>query len=730
MKRIFNKAKLVDLVSILYLLSILLDLHIFYNNIATLIRVFFISFIFIIVFIKYANKKDRIFLLAYFLAVLLYVILHLINITNFDSFVSVSIIKEVIYFVKISIHILIIFNVYKLSINKDRFYNLIELSTLVISLIIILTNIFKLGYNSYDFNGINFNIFEWFYKDINFLTASSKGYFHLTNQISAILTLYLPLLFIKLNIKFNKKTITSIFSTIISLFMLGTRVSTYSVFMILIIVLIAHILTESVRKNISRKFMLTIIVLLTFSYVIYDYCPLISRNELYSNIFNEEELSDVNNDLSDIISSPENDKNDQELKDELAKNYIKAEFYEQYYPLEKDREFYQEYLKIDTFKIRDTRFLERSVIKRIKSLNNSKYDDYFGIGYDRIMNIFNIENDFIMQYYSIGILGCILFLGVYVFLLVYMYFKTLFNLKRYFTYENGVLLFASTYFLICSIFTGNILNAISTIIPISFVLGYHLSIMNKKNNKNYEYVLGFKTNLDSKENIIKEIFESKKQVIVYNINPLILMNFYKDKNIINEFNSQEFNIPDGNGVVLTSKMTSGNIKKSIPGIEVMMNICEKSKSKNYKVYLYGASEDSVVKTKDKLLKDGVNVVGYINGYTKEEVVINDILKNKPDILFVALGSPLQEQFIINNKKRFKDIKIIMPVGGSFDVISGNLSRAPKIYRKLKIEWLYRMIKEPKRFKQIFGLIKFVILVLFSGFWYNEKDERIIYEENN
>ena len=149
----------------------------------------------------------------------------------------------------------------------------------------------------------------------------------------------------------------------------------------------------------------------------------------------------------------------------------------------KDRDFYEEYISRNTTKINDTRYLETSIIKRVKSLNNNNNDNIYGIGYNRIMNIFNIENDFIMQYYSVGYIGVILLLGVYVVILVYLYLKTLFNLEKYFTYENGMLLFITTYYLICSFYTGNILNAISTILPLSFVMGYHLSIMNKKKRR-------------------------------------------------------------------------------------------------------------------------------------------------------------------------------------------------------------------------------------------------------
>ena len=87
----------------------------------------------------------------------------------------------------------------------------------------------------------------------------------------------------------------------------------------------------------------------------------------------------------------------------------------------KDRDFYEEYISRNTTKINDTRYLEASIIKRVKSLNNNNKDNIYGIGYNRIMNIFNIENDFIMQYYSVGYIGVIMLLGVYVVILIYLY---------------------------------------------------------------------------------------------------------------------------------------------------------------------------------------------------------------------------------------------------------------------------------------------------------------------
>lgn len=714
MSKFFDKDFLVKCTSFLFILSIFLDLHVFYNSISTLIRVFFITGIFLIIFFKYATKSEKKLLISYFLALNLFLIGHILNISNNNIF------NEFLYFLKMSMNVLIIFTIYKLSYDKKIFYRTILISNILISGSIIVCNLFKIGYTSYDFNKISYNIFDWYFAgNVDFRLSSTKGLFHLTNQISAILCLYLPLLLIKLKGKINFINIFSVSLNIIALFMLGTRVSTYTSFIVIFIAIIGYCLTQIFNKKFNFKYLFLLILFFGLSCIIYINCPLKNRIQFYNDKKNEILNSNESKKSgSDRVITHAGEQDSLILK--LKSKEIPEEFYLEYYPIDEDREFYENYVLSTGNSLNDTRHLERAIIQRVKDKNDNKLDDFFGIGYDRIMNIFNIENDFIMQYYSVGIIGTFLLIGVYIIIILFISFKTLFNLRRYFTLENGLLLFSEIYFLICSFFTGNILNSISTIIPLSFVLGYHISIVNKKEKKEYEYVIGFKTSLKSEDEIIKDVFDSKGQVIIYNINPLILMNFYKDKKVVKEFNEQNFNIPDGNGVVLTSRLSSGNINKSIPGIEMFENICSKSVNKKYKIYLYGAKEDSVVKTK-KVLENkykGINIIGYKNGYTNSGDVINDILNKKPDILFVALGSPLQENFIINNKTKLKDIKIIMPVGGSFDVVSNNISRAPLIYRKLKIEFLYRMIKEPKRFRQLFTLVKYLFIALFGNVCYN------------
>ena len=725
--KLFTKDMLINYVFIFYIISIILDLHIFYNSISTFIRVVIISILFLIIFFKYATKKERKYLILYFTLLFIYILFHLWNANNFNvEFVkNYSTLKELLYFLKMSMNVLLLFIIYKLNMNKNKFYQIITISAFFISLSIIIANIFKIGYTSYDFNLPSFNIFDWFkITYIDFATASTKGYFHLTNQISAILILYLPILL--LHLKENKKPFTfiTIILLIISLFMLGTRISSYSTIIILIMSTIIYLITSLINDDFKVKYFLSLFIFLIISLGLYNNCPLLSRNLYYDELFNvkEEEKEEYIETIDP--TRPLSDYSLEELKLYLKNFNISDGFYNIYYPVQYDREFYENYVSMNTTKINDTRFLELNVIKRVKELNNNSLDTYLGLGYNRVINIFNIESDYTMQYYSLGIIGLILVLGVNIFILIYMYFKTLFNLKRYLTYNNIMLIFSISYVLLSAYFTGNILNAISCNIPISFGLGYALGEINKKNENTYEYYLGLKTTTKTKEEVLDDIFKDKKQAIIYNINPIIAMNLRKNKEFKLEINKSDYNIPDGNGIVLASLLTSNNIRNAIPGIDLMDSILKRGEKKNYKVYFYGSKEDSLKKSiklfKNKYKK--LNIVGYRDGYNKnKEEDLKDILKRKPDILFVSLGSPLQEEFIIKNKDKLKDIKIIMPIGGSLDVYSGNLKRAPKIMQKLKLEWLYRMIQEPKRFKQIFTMIGFIILVLFGSFWYKENE---------
>lgn len=219
---------------------------------------------------------------------------------------------------------------------------------------------------------------------------------------------------------------------------------------------------------------------------------------------------------------------------------------------------------------------------------------------------------------------------------------------------------------------------------------------------------------DLKKSIEKDIENNKKSFIVA-INPEKILKARKDEKLKELLNNATYEIPDGIGVIYASKLRKGNIKTRITGIDSMEMLCKLSEEKKYKIFMYGAKEETIKKAKENLeIKfPNIQIVGTINGYEKDnDKIISSINKSKADIVFVALGSPKQEYWITENMDKVS-AKIFQGVGGSFDVFSGNIKRAPKWMQKIGLEWLYRLIKEPKRIFRQIKLVKFLWLALIE-----------------
>ncbi len=204
---------------------------------------------------------------------------------------------------------------------------------------------------------------------------------------------------------------------------------------------------------------------------------------------------------------------------------------------------------------------------------------------------------------------------------------------------------------------------------------------------------------------------------VITLNPEMVNNASNDPDFANIINSAELVIPDGVGVELGLKILGINVKR-IAGIEFSHRMIEECAKNQQSVALIGAKPEIVEKAKENLQKEFPDLyITYVHdGYFNDaEEIIKKLKIRQPRLILCALGSPKQEEFIFKIKKDFPD-SIFIGVGGSFDVWSGIVERAPEIYQKLCIEWLYRTIKEPKRFKRIFPTLPlFVLRVLREKF---------------
>lgn len=158
--------------------------------------------------------------------------------------------------------------------------------------------------------------------------------------------------------------------------------------------------------------------------------------------------------------------------------------------------------------------------------------------------------------------------------------------------------------------------------------------------------------------------------------------------------------PDSYGVVWAANRRGANLRERVSGVDLVDRLCALSSAKGYRLYFLGAAPGVTDMAAEKLrLKyPGCNIVGTRHGYFPAEsdpVVAEEVAAFRPDVLFVAMGIPRQEKFIAATKDIIR-AKVAIGVGGSFDVFSGQAKRAPKLIQKLKLEWLWRTLLNPKK----------------------------------
>lgn len=171
---------------------------------------------------------------------------------------------------------------------------------------------------------------------------------------------------------------------------------------------------------------------------------------------------------------------------------------------------------------------------------------------------------------------------------------------------------------------------------------------------------------------------------------------------------------DGIGAVMALKKKGYKSVIKIPGCELWLKIIAMTYQEGKSYYLVGGKQEVIEQTVLKLKKDfpGIQIVNYRNGYIKTDeernALINDVEEKKPDVVFVAMGSPKQELLMEEMAERHE--AIYQGLGGSFDVYTGNVKRAPKWWVDHNMEWAYRLVKEPVRIKRQIHLVRFLLLV--------------------
>lgn len=209
-------------------------------------------------------------------------------------------------------------------------------------------------------------------------------------------------------------------------------------------------------------------------------------------------------------------------------------------------------------------------------------------------------------------------------------------------------------------------------------------------------LLGFNVNEFTFDEAVAFAKEHRGQVVT--INPEMIEYATNHPDFADIIHQAELVIPDGIGVQIGLKILGYNVRR-IAGINFARRMLDEFKGQP--IALVGAKPHVVENAVKNLKAEGVEISYYKDGYFKnDEEVLAEVVNANPQLLLVALGSPKQEEFIYKLKSKLPNT-LMIGVGGSFDVWAGEVERAPEIYQKLGIEWLYRTVKEPKRFKRIF-----------------------------
>ncbi len=224
-----------------------------------------------------------------------------------------------------------------------------------------------------------------------------------------------------------------------------------------------------------------------------------------------------------------------------------------------------------------------------------------------------------------------------------------------------------------------------------------------------------RVNHDEAYNEFLSLFNNNTCSAIYTPNPEIVMKAREDKELNLAISDADLVIPDGIGLIYASRINNLGIEERVPGIEFMDKILNFCNNASRSIYLLGAKPDTVEKAVKNIGEKypKIDIVGYQDGYfdkADELKVIDKINEVKPDVLFVALGAPKQEKWIYKHKK-ILNTHVAMGVGGSFDVWSGHVKRAPKIFLDLNLEWLYRILRHPTRIVRALTLPKFLVAVI-------------------
>lgn len=216
----------------------------------------------------------------------------------------------------------------------------------------------------------------------------------------------------------------------------------------------------------------------------------------------------------------------------------------------------------------------------------------------------------------------------------------------------------------------------------------------------------------------EELVRTPGVSMIFTPNPEIVMAGYQDPSFRDILNQADLCTPDGIGVVYASRMIKNPVPERVAGFDLTCGLLKSIAKTKEGVFLFGAKPGVAEKAKKNLEETypGLSVVGCRDGYFKpedESEIIEQINQSGAKLLLVCLGAPKQEKWIYQNRDKLR-VNLCMGVGGALDVFAGEVKRAPEIFIKCNLEWLYRFLKQPSRLGRFAALPKFIYTVKKEG----------------
>lgn len=236
-------------------------------------------------------------------------------------------------------------------------------------------------------------------------------------------------------------------------------------------------------------------------------------------------------------------------------------------------------------------------------------------------------------------------------------------------------------------------------------------------------LLGVSVDSLSKKEVLARIAEylaDNRAHTVVTVNPEFIMAAQRDDEFRHILNTASLAVPDGFGLHFAALRQGQRIIERITGVDLMWSMAELAAQQGSRVFLLGAQRGIAAATAYQLTQryPNLHIVGAESGYRrwhrpmKNEKLRAMIQRKRPDVLFVAFGHVKQEKWIYHNVPLLSSVRVAMGVGGSFDYISGHVSRAPEWMRRLGLEWLYRLARQPWRLPRIMtAVVRFLWAVI-------------------